>query len=65
MIIAIDPDAATGGGTTERMAALAMEMAREEGVRLPGRRGLGLRREALENGLTIEDEVMAAIEALR
>lgn len=65
MIIAIDPEAAAGGGATERMAALATEMAREEGVRLPGRRGRGLRRTALETGLTIEDDVMAAITALR
>ncbi|MGF9565199.1 Ldh family oxidoreductase [Neorhizobium sp. JUb45] len=65
MIIAIDPNAATGAGTLERMAGLASEMAREEGVRLPGRRGRGLRRTALESGLTLEDDVMAAIEALR
>lgn len=65
MIIAIDPNAATGGGTLERMAGLASEMAREEGVRLPGRRGRGLRRTALESGLMIEDDVLAAIEALR
>ncbi|MGI2033033.1 Ldh family oxidoreductase [Rhizobium panacihumi] len=64
MIIAIDPNAAAGGAT-ERMAALATEMAREEGVRLPGRRGRGLRQTALEAGLTIEDDVMAAITALR
>jgi len=65
MIIAIDPHAAAGGGATERMAALATEMAREEGVRLPGRRGRGLRQEALENGLTIDDDVIQAIEALQ
>ncbi|MGE7370267.1 Ldh family oxidoreductase [Neorhizobium sp. NPDC001467] len=64
MIIAIDPNAASGGGTTERMAALAAEMARDEGVRLPGRRGRGLRQAALETGLTIEDDVMASIAAL-
>ncbi len=64
MIIAIDPDVACGG-SAERMAALATEIAREEGVRLPGRRGRGLRQEALQHGLTIEDEVIQAIDALR
>ncbi|MEB2845054.1 Ldh family oxidoreductase [Rhizobiales bacterium RZME27] len=64
MIIAIDPEAAAGG-TAERMAALATEITREEGVRLPGRRGGDLRRTALETGLVIEDDVMAAIAALR
>lgn len=64
MIIAIDPNA-TAGGAAERMAALATEMAKEEGVRLPGRRGRGLRQDAEMNGLTIEDDVMAAIAALR
>lgn len=64
-IIAIDPDAANGGGTAMRMAALAEEMARQDGVRLPGRRGKGLRAEALVNGIEIEDDVLKAIEALR
>lgn len=65
MIIAIDPDPASGGGTAERMAALAMEMTREEGVRLPGRRGRQLRLTAMENGLEIEEDVIEAIAALR
>lgn len=64
-IIAIDPDAANGGGTAMRMATLAEEMARQDGVRLPGRRGKGLRAEALSNGIEIEDDVLTAIEALR
>lgn len=64
-IIAIDPDAANGGGTAMRMATLAEEMARQDGVRLPGRRGKGLRAEALSNGIEIEDDVLKAIEALR
>jgi (2R)-3-sulfolactate dehydrogenase (NADP+) len=63
-IIAIDPDGATGGGTTERIALLAAEMASEEGVRLPGKRGRGLRAEAAVKGLVLEDDVMAAIRAL-
>ncbi|TWF52834.1 Ldh family oxidoreductase [Neorhizobium alkalisoli] len=63
-IIAIDPDASTGGGTTERIAHLAAEMAGQDGVRLPGKRGRGLRSEAVLKGLTLEDDVMEAIKAL-
>jgi (2R)-3-sulfolactate dehydrogenase (NADP+) len=63
-IIAIDPDAASGGGTAARMAGLADEMAKQEGVRLPGRRGRSLRAQALANGIEIEDDVIAAIQGL-
>jgi (2R)-3-sulfolactate dehydrogenase (NADP+) len=63
-LIVIDPDAATGSGTAERMAGLAAEMAKEDGVRLPGRRGRGLRAKAGAHGLDIEDDVIAAIRAL-
>ncbi|MBP2548494.1 (2R)-3-sulfolactate dehydrogenase (NADP+) [Neorhizobium galegae] len=63
-IIAIDPQATAGAGFGARMAALATLMASEEGVRLPGRRGRSLRREALETGLSIDDSVMQAIAAL-
>jgi (2R)-3-sulfolactate dehydrogenase (NADP+) len=64
-IIAIDPDAAHGGGTAERMAGFAEEMAKQDGVRLPGRRGRSLRAQALEQGIEISDDVIKAIEALR
>ncbi|AYD03254.1 Ldh family oxidoreductase [Neorhizobium sp. NCHU2750] len=64
-IIVIDPDAGNSGGTAHRMADLAAEMAKQDGVRLPGRRGRGLRAEALRNGLKIEEDVVKAIEALR
>ncbi|MDE1160103.1 MAG: Ldh family oxidoreductase [Neorhizobium sp.] len=64
-IIAIDPDAAHSGGTAHRMADLAEEMAKQEGVRLPGRRGRSLRARALQHGIEIEDDVLKAIEALR
>ncbi|MET0358393.1 MAG: Ldh family oxidoreductase [Pararhizobium sp.] len=65
MIIAIDPDGATGGGTSGRIAQLAQEMGREDGVRLPGRRGLGLRRQAAEQGIDIPQDVLKAIDDLR
>jgi (2R)-3-sulfolactate dehydrogenase (NADP+) len=64
-IIAIDPDAAHGGGTAARMAGFADEMSKQDGVRLPGRRGRSLRAQALKNGIEIGDDVIKAIEALR
>lgn len=63
-IIAIDPSAAAGNGVTARLAEFAAEMARQDGVRLPGRRGRSLRAEALAKGMNIEDDVIAAIHAL-
>lgn len=64
MIIAIDPVATGGSDAIERIAYLAEEMVREDGVRLPGRRGQNSRRAAIENGLEIEDDVIASIRAL-
>jgi (2R)-3-sulfolactate dehydrogenase (NADP+) len=63
-IVAIDPAASSGGSAAGRLAGLAAEMSREEGVRLPGRRGRNRRAEAVRNGIEIEDEVIAAIQAL-
>jgi (2R)-3-sulfolactate dehydrogenase (NADP+) len=63
-IIALDPDAAAGGAAAERLALLAEEMSKEDGVRLPGRRGRALRSKAREDGIEIEDSVMQAIAAL-
>ncbi|WJR68588.1 Ldh family oxidoreductase [Neorhizobium sp. CSC1952] len=63
ILIVIDPTAGAASAV-ERIAELAQEMASEEGVRLPGRRGRNARRAAIEKGLDIEDEVVAAIKAL-
>ncbi len=63
-IIAIDPLATSGAGTAERLADLAREMGRQEGVRLPGKRGRGARAKAQLHGIEIDDEVVAAITAL-
>ena len=63
-IIAFDPQATAGAGVAERLGALAQAMQSEDGVRLPGRRGRSLRRNALEQGLEIDDGVMQAIAAL-
>lgn len=63
MLIVIDPSAGAGSAA-ERIAELAREMTAEEGVRLPGRRGQTSRRTAIEQGLDIEDELIASIRAL-
>jgi (2R)-3-sulfolactate dehydrogenase (NADP+) len=63
MLVVIDP-AAGSASAGERIAELAREMVSEEGVRLPGRRGQNARREAIEHGLHIDDEVLASITSL-
>ena len=63
MLIVIDPSARSASAG-ERIAELAREMVSEEGVRLPGRRGQNARREAIEHGLHIDDEVLASITSL-
>ncbi|MGE6739578.1 Ldh family oxidoreductase [Allorhizobium pseudoryzae] len=63
-IIAIDPQATVGAGFGARMADLAGEMAQEDGVRIPGRRGRSLRAKALLDGIEIDDGVLQAIAAL-
>ncbi|MFD1744521.1 Ldh family oxidoreductase [Rhizobium helianthi] len=64
-IIAIDPSAAAGPQVESRIALLAEEMAREPGVRLPGRRGQSARAKAAREGIEIDDSVMQAIERLQ
>ena len=63
-IIAINPAAMSAADTAQRLALLAGEISRDPNVRLPGRRGQSLRRLALTEGITVEDEVIAAIERL-
>lgn len=63
-IIAIDPGAATGAAFGARMAELAQQMEQEEAVRIPGRRGRKLRRDAETTGLQIDQSVLSAIGAL-
>lgn len=63
-IIAINPAATSAVDTAQRLALLAGEISRDPNVRLPGRRGQSSRRLALTKGITVEDEVIAAIERL-
>jgi (2R)-3-sulfolactate dehydrogenase (NADP+) len=62
-LIVIDPLAGSAAAT-ERIGELAEELASEEGVRLPGRRGQNARQRAIADGIFIEDEVVSAIKAL-
>ena len=64
MLIAIDPGASGGPGAAARIAELAEEMAAQENVRIPGRRGLNLRRKALETGIEVDADLIRDIEAL-
>ena len=61
MIIAIDPVATGGPDITDHLASIANEIAAEEGVRLPGRRGKSIRLKAEVDGIEIEEDVMDAI----
>ncbi|WP_168878747.1 Ldh family oxidoreductase [Rhizobium sp. P28RR-XV] len=61
-IIAINPAATSATDTAQRLALLAGEITRDPNVRLPGRRGQSARRLALTEGISVEDEVIAAIE---
>lgn len=63
-IIAINPAAMSAADTAKRLALLASEITSDPNVRLPGRRGQTARREALANGISVEDDVIAAIGAL-
>ncbi len=63
-IIAIDPTATGGPGVFSRLALLADEIGAQEGARIPGRRGQDLARAAEVDGITIDDEVVAAIRAI-
>lgn len=59
-IIAIDPMATGGTGVLDRLRDLADEIGAQEGVRIPGRRGQTLRAKALEGGIEIDGDVIAA-----
>ncbi len=63
-IIAIDATATGGSGVFDRLALLADEIDAQEGVRIPGRRGQGLSRMAEAEGIEIENDVIAAIDAI-
>ena len=61
-VIAINVDFFSGNSFVERMELLVTEMLLEDGVRLPGSKKAGLRRQALDQGLALPS---ALIEQLR
>ena len=63
-MLVLDPKAIGGANALGRLGELAAMIGREPGTRLPGRRGLVLRRKASADGLVIDDDVIAAIEAV-
>ncbi|MBO6578447.1 MAG: Ldh family oxidoreductase [Thalassospira sp.] len=65
LIIAIDPKATGGVGVMDHLAYIANEIAAEEGVRLPGRRGKQARALAEAEGLEVEDDVMETISQIK
>lgn len=60
-ILVIDPEAMGGSGALARVAQLVGAVADEPSTRVPGRRGLALRRQAATEGILVEDDVLAAI----
>lgn len=63
-ILVLDPRAMGGEATLSRLAGLAEAISSEPQTRIPGRRGQELRRKAATVGIAVEDDVMAAIEAV-
>ena len=63
-ILILDPQAIGGENALGRLAELAAMIGQEPGTRLPGRRGLALRRKAAAEGMAIDDDVLAAIAAI-
>jgi (2R)-3-sulfolactate dehydrogenase (NADP+) len=64
MLIVINPDATGGAVAAARMGRLAEEITSDPDVRLPGRRGQNARRAAIENGIEVEDDLIALIRSL-
>lgn len=65
LIIAIDPMATGEAGVMDHLASIANEIAAEEGVRLPGRRGKQARALAEAEGLDVEDDIIDTINGIK
>lgn len=63
-IIAIDPTIAGNDVLAERVSLMAHEIETQDNARLPGRRSQGIRKQSLENGIVIEDDILRQIQAL-
>jgi (2R)-3-sulfolactate dehydrogenase (NADP+) len=65
LIVAIDPGALAGEAVfADRMAALAAEIEREAGVRLPGSRRVALREQARREGVAVDARLLADVRGL-
>jgi (2R)-3-sulfolactate dehydrogenase (NADP+) len=62
-IIVIDPKASGGADMLPRLALLAEMIGNDPGARLPGKRGATQRREALANGLVLDDDILQLLGA--
>ena len=63
LIVAIDPEA-FGSGAVDRFTRLADAIEGIEGARLPGARRSGLRREYERDGIPVDAELVASIQAI-
>lgn len=63
-IIAIDPSFVNGATFAQRLSVIAAEIEDQENARLPGRRSQGLRKQSYEEGIVIEQDILAEIERL-
>lgn len=64
VILALDPQAVSGGAFLERMGVLAQVIEETEGARLPGAARLEKRKAVRENGLSIPESLYREIENL-
>lgn len=62
-LIAIDPSA-FGTAALDRFADLARSIDEMDGARVPGRRRQDIKRDYLENGIPVDDQLKAKIEAI-
>ncbi|HEX2017707.1 MAG TPA: Ldh family oxidoreductase [Aurantimonas sp.] len=63
-MLVLDPAAMGGEQVVARLGTLIDAIADEPGTRIPGRRGRNARRVALQEGLAIDDDLLAAIRAI-
>jgi (2R)-3-sulfolactate dehydrogenase (NADP+) len=63
LILAIDPQAFAGVDTS-RIEDMAQAVEGEAGARLPGARRVTLRQDAYNNGITVDDDLIAQINAI-
>jgi (2R)-3-sulfolactate dehydrogenase (NADP+) len=62
--IAIAPDVSSGGLFADRVAALAAAITTQPGARLPGSRRIAARARADRDGITVDPDILAQIQAL-